>query len=98
MYSSTCTVPASHTRPRSLRSRSISITCSGALLRMRMQLTRQVLSEDRSWPRRRVPAIGRVVIQPSRTATRRSGDELMIAMSSMIAMPLKGPGLVSRSH
>ena len=43
-------------------------------------------------------AIGRVVTEPSRTLTSRSGEELMTAMPSSSASPLNGPGLVSRNR
>ena len=88
--------PASHTRPRSLRSRSISITCSARSLDARAA---------------RAPAPGRRRIRAARprardrprrrrcrraTLTRRSGDELITAMPSSCATPLNGPGFVSR--
>ena len=60
MKSSTSTLPYSHTRPRSLRPRSTSITCSARSLGSASSSSAIRRSSSGRAPRGRVPAIGRV--------------------------------------
>ena len=94
MNSSTRTVPASHTRPRSLRSRSISMTCSARSLgwaASSLHLARVIARDGgcaaacRRWGacRRARPL----------TRTSRSGEELRIATSCHCASAANGAGL-----
>ena len=70
----TSTLPGTAMRPRSLRSRSISITCSARSFRLAIRRSRSRSSSARS--RAWVPAIGRVWATPSATSISRSGEEL----------------------
>ena len=100
--STTRTVPAAHTRPRSLRPRSTSITCS---LRSLASASRSLASQTSSSsvsPRGRVPAIGCIVTWPSRTVTSASGEEPTTAIGSPPGVGSRstymyGLGLVARS-
>ena len=87
----TRTVPARHTRERSLRPRSTSITCSA-----------RSFSDARSRstspsPAAVVPAMGETFARPSSQATSRSGDEPTRASSSSSSRKRYGDGLTRRS-
>ena len=68
-------MPISATRPTSLRPRSSSIRCSARSLGSASSSSASAGPRAGVAPRRRVPAIGRIVTLPSRTRTRISGLE-----------------------
>ena len=73
MNDSTCTEPYSHTRPRSLRPRSTSITCSARSFSSASSSSAIALSSSTVAPRGRVPAIGRVDTLRPETVSSGSG-------------------------
>src|SRR3954447_18906810 len=73
MNESTWTVPYSQTRPRSLRPRSTSITCSARSFSSASRPSAILASSAWSAPRGRVPAIGRVDTWRSDTVSSGSG-------------------------
>ena len=75
MNSITSTVPGTHTRPRSLRPRSTSITCSARSLGSSSSSVSSSASSAGSAPRGLEPAIGCVTATLSVTVTRASGEE-----------------------
>ena len=74
MNDSTCTLPYSHTRPRSLRPRSTSITCSARSFSSASRSSAIALSSSSVAPRGRVPAIGRVETSRPETVISGSGE------------------------
>ena len=100
--STTFTVPAAHTRPRSLRPRSTSITCSLRSLASDSRSLASSTSSSSVAPRGRVPAIGCMVTNPSRTVTSASGDDPTTAIGSPSGVGSRnrymyGLGLVARN-
>ena len=73
MYLLTLTVPARATRPRSLRPRSTSITCSARSFGSRWSSSASSASSLASTPRGRVPAMGWVVSRSPSTWSSSSG-------------------------
>jgi hypothetical protein len=74
MKDSTSTEPYSHTRPRSLRPRSTSITCSARSFSSASSSSAIRRSSSRPAPRGRVPAIGRVEAWRPETVSSGSGE------------------------
>ena len=97
MNVSTSTLPYSHTRPRSLRPRSTSITCSARSFSSASRSCAIAWSSSASPPRGRVPAIGRVVARPPVTVTSGSGEAPTIWKSSKSRKYMYGDGLIARS-
>ena len=95
MNSFTLIVPGTQIRPRSLRSRSISIICSARSLGCLISSNFKSSSSALSCSLGRVPAIGRVSARPFFTRIKRSGDELIIVKLLCTASPEKGAGFVS---
>jgi hypothetical protein len=78
----TTTVPQRATRPTSFLPRSSSIRCSARSLGSASRLSESRRSSSASFPRRRVPAMGRTVTIPSSSRTITSGDEPTSRMPS----------------
>ena len=89
----TSTLPISATRPTSLRPRSSSIRCSARSLGSASSSAASSRSSAGVAPRRRVPAMGRMVTLPSRRRTRISGLEPTMAKSAEIQEEQKGRGV-----
>ena len=98
MYSSTRTEPPTHIRPKSLRSRSINMTCSARSFSLWSKDSISAASRSGDAPRGRVPAIGRVETTPSRIDNNRSGEELIKAKSPSRTSAANGLGLAARSR
>ena len=97
MKLSTLTVPYSQTRPRSLRPRSTSITCSARSFSSASRSAAIAWSSSTSPPRGRVPAIGRVEARRPVTVTSGSGEAPTIWKSSKSRKYMYGLGLTARS-
>ena len=94
----TSTEPNAAIRPRSLRARSTSITCSAASLESVASSRRIRASAAASPVLRRVPAMGRASARPSRTSTSSSGEPHTSCQSPKSAYPIHGDGLMARSR
>ncbi len=96
MNESTWTVPKSQTRPRSLRPRSTSMTCSARSFSSARSPAASAVSSAGVAPRRRVPAMGRV--DTSRPVTVSSGSGLAPATwkSRKSRKYMYGDGLTTR--
>ena len=100
MNSTTSTVPGRQTRPRSLRPRSTSITCSARSLGSASSSVSSAASSAGVAPRGLDPAIGWVIAVPPLTVTSASGLEpTMSKPPSSVSRSryMYGLGLVSRS-
>ena len=97
MNVSTSTEPYSHTRPRSLRPRSTSITCSARSFSSASRSAAISRSSSASPPRGRVPAIGRVETLRPVTVTSGSGEAPTTWKSSKSRKYMYGDGLTARS-
>jgi len=75
MSSSTRTDPNSQTRPKSLRARSTSMTCSAVSFSSVRSSEARASSSSGVRPRGRVPAMGRLNTRPSRTRDMSSGED-----------------------
>ena len=101
MKSGTSTVPGTQTRPRSLRARSTSITCSARSFGSASRLSASRTSSSSVAPRGRVPAGGWTTAEVPVTVTSASGEEP--TTSNGVSRPAKrsrymyGDGLVARS-
>src|SRR3982750_2511308 len=78
MKLSTCTEPYTQTRPRSLRPRSTSITCSARSFSSASSSSAIALSSSTVAPRGRVPAIGRVQMRRPGAAGGGPGERLVL--------------------
>ena len=96
MKLSTATVPYSHTRPRSLRPRSTSITCSARSFSSASSPSAMCASSAASAPRGRVPAIGRVDTWRPVTVSSGSGEAPAIWKSMKSRKYMYGLGLTTR--
>ena len=90
--------PGAHTRERSLRARSTSITCSARSLSDAISSASMASSSAASRPRGRVPAIGRSSHSPSAPSrTWVSGDEPISWNEPKSSRNMYGEGLTARS-
>ena len=96
MKLSTSTVPYSQTRPRSLRPRSTSITCSARSFSSASRPSAISASSAASAPRGRVPAIGRVETWRPVTVSSGSGEAPAIWKSMKSRKYMYGLGLTTR--
>ncbi|MNE77762.1 hypothetical protein D3C80_1741050 [compost metagenome] len=96
--SGTLTDPYAATRPMSLRSRSTSIICSAISFSLPRSSASMAASSAGVSPRRRVPAMGRVLILSPCSLTSSSGDALESANPGERSSPIYGDGLSLRSH
>jgi hypothetical protein len=97
MKVSTSTDPYSHTRPRSLRPRSTSITCSARSFSSARRSEASARSSSTVAPRGRVPAIGRVETRRPETVSSGSGEAPTTWKSSKSRKYMYGEGLTARS-
>ena len=97
MKLSTATEPYSQTRPRSLRPRSTSITCSARSFSSASSSAAIMRSLSGSAPRGRVPAIGRVLTRRPLTVISGSGLAPAISKSPKSRKYMYGLGLTARS-
>ena len=96
MKLSTATEPYSHTRPRSLRPRSTSITCSARSFSSASRPSAITASSAASPPRGRVPATGRVEAWRPATVSSGSGEAPAIWKSMKSRKYMYGLGLTTR--
>ncbi len=96
MKLSTSTDPYSHTRPRSLRPRSTSITCSARSFGSASSSSAIRRSSSAVAPRGRVPAIGRVDTRLPATVISGSGLAPAISKSPKSRKYMYGLGLTAR--
>ena len=97
MNDSTSTVPYSQTRPRSLRPRSTSITCSARSFSSASSSCARRWSSSAVAPRGRVPATGRVATRRPETVINGSGLAPAISKSPKSRKYMYGLGLTALS-
>src|SRR4051795_471928 len=94
--STTCTEPGADTRPRSLRARSTSMTCSACSFGSLTNSAASAASRSAVSPRRLVPAIGCSTARPSLTVARASGLQPTMSTSSVRRKYMYGEGFSVR--
>ena len=90
-------MPVSHTRPRSLRPRSTSITCSAFSFSSPTSSRSSAASASGVAPRGRVPAIGQVEQVRPESFTSSSGDDPISVRGPTFMKKLYGEGFTTRS-